>query len=95
MDPLTEKQQEFVRVIEPPVCVHRTGRAEVQKHTSPYRWQGIGRKQGRSLQGEVRAAKEPKRLDLQLGRSLAENVADLPQRCDVGAKTDAKGQKTS
>ncbi|MDO8721004.1 MAG: transposase [Syntrophales bacterium] len=35
MDPLTEKQQEFVRVIE---------LAEVQKHMSPYRWQGIGRK---------------------------------------------------
>ena len=35
LDPLTEKQQEFVRVIE---------LAEVQKHMSPYRWQGIGRK---------------------------------------------------
>ena len=35
LDPLTEKEQEFVRVIE---------LAEVQKHTGPYRWQGIGRK---------------------------------------------------
>jgi len=35
LDPLTEKQQEFVRVME---------LAEVQKHMSPYRWQGIGRK---------------------------------------------------
>src|SRR3972149_8417972 len=35
LEPLTEKQQEFVRVIE---------LAEVQKHMSPYRWQGIGRK---------------------------------------------------
>jgi hypothetical protein len=33
LDPLTEKQQEFVRVIE---------LAEVQKHMSPYRWQWIG-----------------------------------------------------
>ena len=201
LDPLTEKQQEFVRVIE---------LAEVQKHMSPYRWQGIGRKRedrlaivkafvakavynfpttkaliaylhdsknlrrlcgweskgkipsestfsrafeefslgglgqkiheamvkqhagpklvghvsrdataievrekpirkepkeskeskpkhkrGRPRQGEVRAAKEPKRLDLQPGRSLAENVADLPTLCDVGTKIDAKGHKTS
>jgi hypothetical protein len=35
LDPLTEKHQEFVRVIE---------LAEVQKHMSPYRRQGIGRK---------------------------------------------------
>jgi hypothetical protein len=35
LEPLTEKQREFERVIE---------LAEVQKHMSPYRWQGIGRK---------------------------------------------------
>jgi Transposase DDE domain/Transposase domain (DUF772) len=52
-------------------------------------------KRGRPRQGEVRAAKEPTRLDLQLGRSLAENLADLPTRCDVGTKMNAKGYKTS
>ena len=197
LDPLTEKQQEFVRVIE---------LAEVQKHMSPYRWQGVGRKRddrlailkafvakaiynfpttkmliaclhdgtnlrrlcgweskgeipsestfsrafeefsrgglgqkiheamvkqhagtklaghvsrdateidarekplrkspkstpkrkrGRPRQGEITATKEPKRLDLQLGRGLAENMADLPTRCDVGTKINAKGYKTS
>ena len=200
LDPLTEKQQEFIRVIE---------LAEVQKHMSPYRWQGVGRKRddrlailkafvakavynfpttkmliaylhdsanlrrlcgweskgeipsestfsrafeefsrgglgekiheamvkqhagpklaghvsrdateidarekpfrkepkspqsepkhkrGRPRLDEVRAAKEPKRLDLQPGRSLAENVADLPTQCNVGTKIDAKGHKTS
>jgi hypothetical protein len=200
LDPLTEKQQEFIRVIE---------LAEVQKHMSPYRWQGVGRKRddrlaileafvakavynfpttkmliaylhdsknlrrlcgweskgeipsestfsrafeefscgglgekiheamvkqhagpklaghvsrdatqidarekpfrkdpkkaqrkpkrkrGRPCQGEIIAAKEPKRLDLQLGRGRAENVADLPTRCDVGTKLNAKGYKTS
>jgi hypothetical protein len=35
LDPLTEKQREFVRVIE---------LADVQTHIRPYRWQGIGRK---------------------------------------------------
>jgi hypothetical protein len=53
------------------------------------------RKRGRPSRGEVRAAKEPKRLDMQLGRSLAENLADLPTRCDVGTKINAKGYKTS
>ena len=200
LDPLTEKQQEFVRVIE---------LAEVQKHMSPYRWQGIGRKwddrlatlkafvvkavynfpttkvlitylhdstnlrrlcgweskgeipsestfsrafeefsrdglgqkiheamvkqhagpklaghvsrdataidarekpfrkepkspqskpkrkRGRPRQGEAKVAKEPKRLDLQPGRRLTENVADLPTRCDVGTKINAEGYKIS
>ncbi len=200
LDPLTEKQKEFVRVIE---------LAEVQRHMSPYRWQGVGRKRddrlailnafvakavynfpttkmliaylhdsknlrrlcgwesrgeipsestfsrafeefscgglgqkiheamvkqhagpklaghvsrdateidgrekplrkeqrpsenkpkrkrGRPRQGESVAAKEPKRLDLQLGRSLVENMADLPTQCDVGTKINAKGYKTS
>ena len=35
LEPLTEKQQEFVRVIE---------LADVQKHIRPYRWRGVGRK---------------------------------------------------
>jgi hypothetical protein len=54
----------------------------------------LKRKRGRPRQGEVRAEKEPKRLDLQPGRSLAENMADLPTRCDVGTKINAKGYKT-
>jgi hypothetical protein len=53
------------------------------------------RKRGRPRRGEVRVEKEPKRLDLQPGRSLAENLADLPTRCDVGTKINAKGCKTS
>jgi hypothetical protein len=53
------------------------------------------RKRGRPRQGEAKAIKEPKRLDLQLGRGLAENMADLPTRCDVGTKVNAKGYKTS
>jgi hypothetical protein len=86
LDPLTEKQQEFIRVIE---------LEEVQRHMSPYRWQGVGRKRGRPRQGEIIAAKKPKRPDLQLGRGLTENMADLPTRCDVGTKINAKGYKTS
>lgn len=200
LEPLTEKQQEFVRVIE---------LAEVQKHMGPYRWQGVGRKRddrlaileafvakavynfpttkiliaylhdsvnlrrlcgweskgeipsestfsrafeefsrgglgqkiheamvrqyagpklaghvsrdatqidarekplrkepkspeskpkckrGRPRKGEVKAVKEPKRLDLQPGRGLAENLADLPTRCDVGTKRNSKGYKVS
>lgn len=35
LDPPIEKRQEFILVIE---------LAEIQKHMSPYRWQGIGRK---------------------------------------------------
>lgn len=53
------------------------------------------RKRGRPRRGEVVAAKEPKRLELQPGRSLAENLVDIPTQCDVGTKSNAKGYKTS
>jgi len=53
------------------------------------------RKRGRPRKGEAKAVEEPKRLNLQPGRSLAENIADLPTRCDVGTKINAKGYKTS
>jgi hypothetical protein len=53
------------------------------------------RKRGRPRQGEIVAHKQPKRLDLQLERSLAVNMADLPTWCDVGTKINAKGYKTS
>jgi hypothetical protein len=49
------------------------------------------RKRGRPRQGEAKVAKEPKRLDLQLRRSLAENMADLPTRCDVGTQMNTLG----
>jgi hypothetical protein len=47
----------------------------------------VGRPKGRK--------KDPvlpkRRLELQGGRSLEENLADLPRRCDVGAKRNSKG----
>jgi len=53
------------------------------------------KKMGRPRKGEVRPPKPPKRLDLQPGRSLEENLKDLPQECNVGAKKNSKGYKTS
>jgi hypothetical protein len=49
------------------------------------------RGRGRPKKGEPKVEKAPKRLDLQPNRSLDENLADLPQLCDVGAKKDSKG----
>jgi hypothetical protein len=49
------------------------------------------RGRGRPKKGEPKVEKAPKRLDLQPHRSLKENLSDLPQRCDVGAKKDSKG----
>ena len=37
----------------------------------------------------------PKRLELQPTRTLAENLADLPARCDVGCKRNSKGHQES
>jgi hypothetical protein len=48
-------------------------------------------KRGRPKKGEVRPPPPPKRLELQLTRSLAENLTDLPRRCNIGSKKNSKG----
>lgn len=53
------------------------------------------RRRGRPKKGEVVAAREPKRLELQPHRSLEENLADLPRHCNVGTKRDSKGHTYS
>jgi hypothetical protein len=53
------------------------------------------RKRGRPKQGEVRPPAPPKRLELQPSRTLADNLADLPDRCDVGCKRNSKGHQES
>jgi hypothetical protein len=52
----------------------------------------VPRKVGRPKKGEVVPPRT--KLEIQVGRSLAENLADLPRLCDIGCKTDAKGYKT-
>lgn len=52
-------------------------------------------KRGRPKKGEVRPPAVPKRLELQLTRTLADNLADLPVRCDVGCKRNSKGHQES
>lgn len=49
------------------------------------------RKRGRPKKGEVRAPRPPSKLAVQLGRSLADNLAALPRQCDIGCKTNSKG----
>jgi hypothetical protein len=49
------------------------------------------KKRGRPRKGEVRPALPPTRLELQPQRSLAQNLADLPQACDIGCKANSKG----
>jgi hypothetical protein len=50
-------------------------------------------KRGRPARGEERPPAPPKRLDLQPGRTLAENLADLPKACAVGCKRNSKGHQ--
>lgn len=50
-------------------------------------------KRGRPRKGEVRPPAPPKRLELQPTRTLADNLADLPARCDVGCKRNSKGHQ--
>jgi len=50
-------------------------------------------KRGRPAKGQERPPPPPKRLDLQPGRTLAENLADLPAACAVGCKQNSKGHQ--
>jgi len=49
-------------------------------------------KRGRPRKNEVREPKEMKRLDVQGTRSLEENLSDLPNVCDYGAKSNSQGK---
>lgn len=49
------------------------------------------RKRGRPKKGEQAPPPEPKRIEEQSGRSLEDNIKELPNQCDVGAKQDSKG----
>ena len=53
------------------------------------------RKRGRPRKGEVVAPKKPRRIEIQVGQTVAQMLADLPTACDVGTKRNAKGYKTS
>jgi hypothetical protein len=63
-----------------------------RKATQPESPAPTPRKAGRPKKGEVPLPRT--KLEIQVGRSLAENLADLPRRCDIGCKTDTKGYKT-
>lgn len=49
-------------------------------------------RRGRPRRGEEKPV-EPKRLELQSSRTLAENSQDLPQGCDWGCKRNSDGKK--
>jgi len=53
----------------------------------------LKRKRGRPKKGGVRPPKELMRIELQPGRSLAENLADLPMACGIGTKKNSKGRR--
>ena len=53
------------------------------------------RKRGRPRKGEVVAPKKPRRIELQVGQTLPQMLADLPTACNIGSKRNAKGHSTS
>ena len=53
------------------------------------------KKRGHPKRDEVRPPVPPKRLELQLSRTLAENLADLPTSFAVGCKRNSKGHQES
>ncbi len=53
------------------------------------------KKRGRPRKGEERPLPPPSHLTVQLGRTLEENLEDLPRFCNVGTKRNSKGYKTS
>ena len=53
------------------------------------------RRRGRPRKGEVVEPKAPRRIELQMGQTLPQMLADLPIVCNVGTKRNAKGHSTS
>ena len=53
------------------------------------------RRRGRPRKNEVRPPAPARRIERQGGMSLTEMLADLPRRCDAGAKRNAKGHQES
>jgi len=51
------------------------------------------KKRGRPKKGEERVPKPPTRLELQPGRSLEDNLSDLPKVCNYGTKKNSNGYK--
>lgn len=50
-------------------------------------------KRGRPRKGEIREAKEEKRLERQCGQTFQEALQELAVHCDVGTKKNSKGYK--
>lgn len=53
------------------------------------------KKRGRPKKGEIRAPKEPSRLEIQKTQTIDEMLKDLPKDCDKGCKKNAKGYKVA
>jgi len=76
-----------------------TGREKSCRKNTPVKKLKVKKKRGRRSQAEKAAMSEretaeikTRRLELQPNRSLAENLADLPQGCDWGGKQNSKGK---
>lgn len=63
----------------------------VVKPQAPTKQTHTLKKRGRPKKGEVRAPKEPTRMERQLTMSLEEMLNDLPKVCNIGSKLNSKG----
>jgi hypothetical protein len=71
------------------------GREKAAKKPKPAKSAKPRRKTGRPAKGKVPTPKELTRLERQGGRTLAENLEELPRSCDWGSKRDSKGRQFS
>lgn len=55
----------------------------------------VKKKKGRPNKNEEPRCKEPTKLEIQLNRSLQDNLSDIPVLCDWGTKRDSKGNSYS
>jgi hypothetical protein len=71
------------------------GREAIVKTPQPADSPTPPKRRGRPKKGEVRPPAPDKRLDLQIHRTLEENIADLPIHCSKGTKRSSQGYKES
>ena len=68
------------------------GREKGQKRVPELKVPRPKKKRGRPKKGEVRPEPEKTKIQIQLDRSLEENLEDLPTLCDWGRKKNSKGK---
>jgi len=88
----TQKGRLIGHISRDATAVEAREKPQVKPQAEP---EAVKTKKPRRKRGEPKPPEQMKRIERQPSMSLEEMLADLPQCCDVGTKTNSKGKKES